>query len=284
MASRVNQVSGHLASRPGLLDGQVAIITGSGQGIGAAAAKIFAREGAKVIVSDIDSVKSNQVAQEIRESGLEAHSIPGDMLDQSFPDQLVKGAVEKYGRVNVLVNNAGFTYDGVIHKMSDEQWNVILECHNTAPFRMVRALSPYWRKKDGEFKSIVNVSSSSGMHGNAGQINYSTAKMGAVGMIKAISKEWGRFGVRANAVSFGFIKTRMTAERENGEMVKVNGQPIHVGIPAKAIKRDDAFFASIPLMRGAAPEEAANAMLILACPLASYVTGQVLEVTGGRDQ
>ena len=281
MAARAQQVSEHFSSKGGLLAGQVALITGSGQGIGAETARLFAREGAKIVVTDIDAKKSASVVEEIKQQGGDAVSIPGDIMDANFPKALVDGSVKHFGKLNIIVNNAGFTYDGVIHKMSDEQWNTMLVCHNTAPFRVVRAVAPYWRKQDGEPKSIVNVSSTSGLHGNAGQINYSTAKMGIVGFSKTVAKEWGQFGVRCNTIAFGYIQTRLTASKELGETIMVDGKPVAIGIPGKQNREDPARLAAIPMRRGGTPSDGARGVLMLASPLASYVSGHCLEVTGG---
>ncbi len=271
----------------GLLDGQVAIITGSGRGIGRATAMLFAEQGAKVVVSDRDAEPSDAVAKEITEAGGQAISVPGDITDPSFPDALAKAAVDAYGKLHVLVNNAGYTWDGVIHKMSDEQWQAMLDVHNTAPFRMIRAAAPYMRDaakaereagREPEPRCIVNVSSTSGTHGNAGQVNYSTAKMGVVGMTKTVAKEWGRFGIRCNAVVFGWIETRLTQPKEQGDTIEVGGQQVPIGIPGELL----AVFPMItPLGRAGRPEEAAAGILLMATPLAGYITGHTLEVTGG---
>ncbi|CRK22424.1 hypothetical protein BN1723_002862 [Verticillium longisporum] len=200
MSDRVAQLTAHLNYPKGLLAGQVAIITGSGQGIGAEAARLFANEGAKVIVSDIDAGKAKAVAESITKSGGQAISVPGDMLDAAYIDTLVKEAAAfGEGTIHHIVNNAGYTWDGVIHKMTDKQWDTIIALHSTAPFRLVRAAAPYFRVKDGANRSIINISSTSGVHGNAGQANYAMAKAGVTGLTKTIAKEWGpAFGVRAN--------------------------------------------------------------------------------------
>ncbi len=271
----------------GLLDGQVALITGAGRGIGAATATLFAREGAKVVVNDLNAEPAEAVVAAIREAGGEAIAVPGDVTAPDFPETIVRTAVETFGKLNILVNNAGFTWDGVIHKMTDEQWQTILDVHATAPFRLIRAAAPYMRDvakqelaegRTPEPRCIINVSSTSGLHGNAGQANYATAKMGIVGLTKTVAKEWGRFGIRCNAVAFGYIDTRLTQPKEKGETVEVAGRKIAIGIPEA---RRELIPMLIPLGRAGTPEEAAGAVLFLASPLASYVTGHVLEVTGG---
>jgi len=266
-----------------MLAGQVAIITGSGQGIGAETARLFAKEGARVTVTDIDAKKAEAVMREIISAGGKAISIPGDIMDSKFPEQLVEETVQKFGGLNIIVNNAGFTYDGVLHKMTDKQWETMLTVHNTAPFRVVRAAAKYFRQKDQKNKVIINVSSSSGLHGNAGQANYATAKMGIVGLTKTIAKEWGPlFGVRANTVAYGFIDTRLTRAKEEGESIKVGDQEVKLGIPGQAIGGAVKGLEDIPLRRPGSVTDAAGGILLLASPFASYISGHTLEVTGGR--
>jgi len=269
-----------------ILCDQVAIITGSGQGIGEATARLFAKEGAKVVVTDIDKAKSDRVTSEIVAEGYSATSFPGDVTDPNFPDKIVQHTIKAFGKINIIVNNAGYTWDGILHKMTDKQWNAILEVHNTAPFRLIRAAAPYMReqakveKEKGilEPRAIVNVSSTSGLHGNIGQANYSTAKMGIVGLTKTVAKEWGPFGIRCNAVAFGLIETRLTRPKSD-QFMEVDGNKILLGLPGE--RSISARLANIPLQREGTPDEAANAVLFLCSPLASYVNGHCLEVTGG---
>jgi 3-oxoacyl-[acyl-carrier protein] reductase len=284
---RVAQIGGHLNVPKGMLAGQVAIITGSGQGIGAEAARLFANEGAKVVVSDIDKAKSDGVANEINQKGGSATSIPGDVLDTKYLEELVKKAAEfGNGKIHIIVNNAGFTWDGVIHKTTDKQWDTIIALHNTAPFKLIRAAAPYFRVKDGEPRCIINISSTSGLHGNAGQANYSLAKAGVTGLSKTIAKEWGpQYGVRANTIAFGHILTRLTAAKEDGAFVTTpDGQKVALGIPkaASAASGRDQHL-DIPLRRPGTATEAASAILAVASPLFSYVNGQTISVTGGRN-
>ncbi|KAK8214447.1 hypothetical protein IWZ01DRAFT_499904 [Phyllosticta capitalensis] len=286
-AERLSQIAGHLNFPQGLLAGQVAIITGSGQGIGAEAARLFANEGAKVVVSDIDAKKAEDVAQSIKSNGGSAVAVPGDMLDSKYIDELVKKAAEfGEGKINIIVNNAGFTWDGVIHKTTDKQWDTIIALHNTAPFKLIRAAAPYFRVKDGAPRSIINISSTSGLHGNAGQANYALAKAGVTGLTKTIAKEWGpQFGVRANTIAFGHILTRLTAAKEDGAFVTTpDGQKVALGIPkAQGDSKAKAGFEDIPLRRPGSATEAARAILAVASPLFSYVSGQTISVTGGRN-
>ncbi|KAK1496711.1 short-chain dehydrogenase [Colletotrichum cuscutae] len=289
MSDRVAQIASHLNYPKGMLAGQVAIITGSGQGIGAEAARLFANEGAKVVVSDIDGQKAQQVADSITAAGGQAISVPGDMLSADYITTLVAKAAEfGGGKIHHIVNNAGYTWDGVIHKMTDKQWDTIIALHSTAPFRLVRAAAPYFRVKDGENRCVVNISSTSGVHGNAGQANYAMAKAGVTGLTKTIAKEWGpAFGVRANTVAFGFIKTRLTDAKEKGAFITgPDGEKIALGIPqaqkAAGAAEQDAH-ADIPLRRPGSPTEAASAVLAVVSPLFSYVSGQTIMVTGGRN-
>jgi len=286
MAERAAQIASHLNYPRGLLAGQVAIITGSGQGIGAEAARLFANEGAKVIVSDIDAAKAQAVADDIVKSGGKAISVPGDMLDAAYLKVLVQKAAEfGNGKIHIIVNNAGYTWDGVIHKMSDKQWDNIIALHNTAPFKLVREAAPYFRVTDGEPRSIINISSTSGVHGNAGQANYGLAKAGINGLTKVIAKEWGpKFGVRANSIAFGHILTRLTQAKEAGAFVTTpDGEKISLGIPGGSGALSQDAHADIPLRRPGTATEAASAILAAASPLFSYITGQVIMVTGGRN-
>jgi 3-oxoacyl-[acyl-carrier protein] reductase len=268
----------------GLLDGKAAIVTGSARGIGRATAELFVREGAKVLINDLDADVAEQAAGEI-DGETAVHA--GDLTKEGAADELVKAANEAFGAVDIVVNNAGYTWDGVAHKMSDEQFQAMLDIHTIVPFRVARALAPSWREaakaERGEgkevFRKIVNVSSTSGMMGNAGQVNYSAAKMGVVGITKTLAKEWGQFKINVNAVAFGFVETRLTAAKEAGEeMTSPSGEKIELGIPEQMRQMASAI---IPLGRPATPEEASGPVLFLCSPLANYMHGQVLNVTGG---
>lgn len=272
----------------GMLDGKVAIITGSGRGIGAAAAKLFAAEGAAVVVSDLDPVPANETAEEIKAKGGKVLVVPGDMTDPAFPDQLVSKTLDAFHGLDIIVNNAGYTWDAVIHKMTDKQWQAMLDIHVTAPFRLIRAASAFIRetaKKEAEqngranARKIINVSSVSGTQGNAGQANYSTAKAGITGLTKTLAKEWGQFNVQVNCVAYGWIETRLTAPKENAEKIERDGEEISIGIPGQMQQMGRLM---VPLGRPGTPEEAAGPMLFLASPLSNYVSGIVIEVHGGR--
>ena len=270
-----------------LLSGKVAIITGSARGIGRSAAELFAAHGASVVLSDIDAALTEQAASEIKAGHGEALAVPGDVTAPDFAQRLIKSTLDTYGRIDAIVNNAGYTWDGTIHKMSDEQWHAMLEVHLTAPFRIIRAAAEYLRetaKREKETqgraaaRKIVNVSSTTGTRGNAGQTNYAAGKAGIIGVTKTLAKEWGQFNVQVNAVAFGFIETRLTQAKETGERIARESADIALGIPQA--NREIAF-RLIPMGRGGTPEEAAGAVLFLCSSLSDYVSGQVLEVTGG---
>ena len=269
----------------GLLDGKAAIVTGSARGIGRATAELFINEGAKVLINDIDGDVAEQAASEI--AG-ETAVFAGDLTKPGVPDELVAKAIEAFGEVDIIVNNAGYTWDSVVHKMSDEQFQAMLDIHTIVPFRVTRAIAPHWREAakaeaaEGteRFRKIVNISSISGTMGNAGQVNYSAAKAGVVGFTKTLAKEWGQFKINCNAVAFGFIETRLTQAKEKGEKVSVgDGEEVALGIPEQMRAMASMI---IPLGRPAQPEEAAAPVLFLCSELSNYVHGQCLNVTGGQ--
>ncbi|EEP82510.1 conserved hypothetical protein [Uncinocarpus reesii 1704] len=288
---RLSQVSSHLNYPQGMLHGQVAIITGSGQGIGAEAARMFANEGAKVVVADLDNKKAEAVAKSINDASPgRAIAVAGDVTDSQYLKRVVQKAAEfGNGKIHIIVNNAGYTWDGVIHKLSDAQWEKMLAVHATAPFKLVQAAAPYFRVKDGEPRVIVNISSTSGIHGNAGQANYAVGKAGMVGLTKTIAKEWGpQFGVRANTIAFGFVLTRLTQAKEAGAFITTpEGEKVALGIPtsqlANKVGETTEQYVDIPLRRPASPTEAARSILGVVSPLFSYVNGQTIMVTGGRN-
>ena len=266
---------------------QVVVITGAGRGIGAAAARQFGELGARVVVNDLDHEPAAEVAAAIQAAGGQASPFAGDVTDPAFPDRLLRHAIDTYGKINVLVNNAGFTWDGMLHKMSDEQWQRVMDVHTTAPFRLIRAAAPYMRDEAKaelsaggpvEPRCVINVSSTSGLHGNVGQANYATGKMGIVGLTKTVAKEWGAFGVRVNTVAFGFVDTRLTQDKNKGASITIGEQEVALGIPGHIREMAKMI---IPLGRAATPEEAAGGIIMLASPYAAYVTGHTLEVTGG---
>ncbi len=269
-----------------MLEGKIAIITGAGRGIGAATAKLFARHGALVVIGDLDAGPLEETAQAIVAKGGQAITVPGDVTDPAYAERLVAAAVER-GGLDIIVANAGYTWDSMAHKMSDEQWDAMLNVHLTAPFRLARAAAPFIREaakreqaEHGQVKArkLIFVSSTSGTRGNVGQANYAAGKAGVTGLAKTLAKEWGAFNVQSNAVAFGLIDTRLTTAKEQGEVTERSGQQINLGIPAHLREMSKLL---IPLGRPGTVEEAAGPILFLASPLANYVSGQVIEVTGG---
>jgi 3-oxoacyl-[acyl-carrier protein] reductase len=269
-----------------LLQGKSIIITGSGRGIGRAAAELCAQHGGRIVVSDIDPAPAEETAQAIREGGGEAISVPGDVTAAAFPDKIVKAAIDAFGGLDVLVNNAGYTWDAMAHKMTDQQWDQVLAVHLTAPFRMARAASAFIREKAKQEKAeqgaakarkIINISSTSGTRGNPGQANYGAGKAGVVGLTKTLAKEWGTFNVQVNAIAYGRIETRLTQAKEKGETIERAGKEISLGIPEERLGN----LSYIPMGRGGTPDEAGGVIVFFASYLSNYVSGQVLEVTGG---
>jgi 3-oxoacyl-[acyl-carrier protein] reductase len=267
-----------------VLDGKVAIVTGSARGIGRATAELLAEHGAKVLVNDLDTDVAQQTASEI--SG-ETLVFGGDLTQPGVPDQLVQKVIDEWGRVDILVNNAGYTLDAPLHKLSDDWFQRMLDIHLVVPFRMCRAVAPHMRepakveREEGRevFRKIVNVSSVSGTMGNPGQANYSSGKAGVVGLTKTLAKEWGQFKVNVNAVAFGFIETRLTAAKDESNVTEIAGEKVQLGI-AEQLRSMGAMM--IPLGRPGTPREAAGGIFFLCSPWSDFVHGQVLNVTGGQ--
>jgi 3-oxoacyl-[acyl-carrier protein] reductase len=270
------------------LEGRVAIVTGSGRGIGRNIALRLARDGAAVVVNDLDEGPAHEAIAEIKGLGGRAVACVGDVTAKDFGERIVKTAVDAFGGCHIVVNNAGYTWDSVIQKMSDEQWYAILDVHLTAPFRILRAFQQYLRttvdeeRKKGTriVRKVVNISSTSGVNGNAGQANYSSGKAGIIGLTKALAKEWGRYDVTVNAVAFGYIQTRLTTPLQEGESgeIEVQGRKVKVGIQGGRLA---ALNQMIPLGRGGTPEEAAGSVYLFCSPDSDYVSGQCLVVNGG---
>ncbi|WP_137921349.1 SDR family NAD(P)-dependent oxidoreductase [Hydrogenophaga sp. 2FB] len=268
------------------LDGKVALVSGSGRGIGRAIALKLASEGARVVVNDLDAAPAEDVVAEIRAAGGDAVACVGSVTAPDFADRFVGTAVNTYKSLDIIVNNAGYTWDNVIQKMTDEQWYAMMDCHLTAPFRILRAAQPVIRnlaKADADagrrvVRKVVNVSSVAGLFGNSGQANYSAAKAGITGMTMTLAKEWGRMNVTVNCVAFGFIKTRLTAVTTDGATANIEGREIKVGVNPDLMA---ALERSIPLGHGGTPEEAAGSVYMLCIPESDYVSGQTLMCTGG---
>ena len=268
----------------GVLDGKAAIVTGSARGIGRATAELLAEQGASVVINDLDADVAEEAAGEI--DG-ETVTFAGDLTEDGVPDRLVERAVEAFGKLDIVVNNAGYTWDGPIHKMSDDQFGAMVDIHAAVPFRVLRAAAPHLRepaKREREegrevFRKVVNVTSISGVMGNAGQTNYSVGKAGVVGLTKTLAKEWGQFKINVNAVAFGFVETRLTQAKEEGQTIEREGQEIKLGIPEQLRAMASMM---IPLGRAGTPEEAAGGIFFLCSPWSNYVHGQVVNVTGGQ--
>jgi 3-oxoacyl-[acyl-carrier protein] reductase len=268
-----------------VLEGKAAIVTGSARGIGRATAELLCAHGARVLVNDLDADLAQQAASEIEG---DTAVFGGDLTQPGVCEALVETAVAELGQLDIVVNNAGYTWDGMAHKMSDEQFRAMLEIHTVVPFRVLRAAAPHLRepaKKELEegrevFRKVVNVTSISGTQGNVGQANYAAGKAALVGITKTLAREWGPLKVNVNAVAFGFVETRLTASSDNGgETFTLGDVEIPLGIPERNRERASTV---IPLGRGARPEEAAGAIFFLCSPWSNFVHGQVLTVNGGQ--
>ena len=270
------------------LDGKIALVTGAGRGIGRAIALKLASEGARVALNDLDEGPANAVADEIRAGGGQAMAMAGDVTSSAFADAFVKATVEQLGGLDIIVNNAGYSWDTVIQKTTDEQFDAMLDIHVKAPFRILRAAAEPIRamaKQEAEAgrpagRKVVNISSIGGLFGNAGQIGYAAGKTALIGLTKTLAKEWGRYNVTVNCVAFGFIQTRMTEAFADGKpnVHDVGGREIPMGVPpefAGSVSR------MIPLGRPGTPEDAANAVYLFCLPESDYISGEVVLASGG---
>ena len=270
---------------PFTLSGKTAIVTGGGRGIGRATVQRLVSAGANALVCDLDLDALQDTQASVRNSGQVA-IIRGDLMEPDLPQQIVNAALEAFGSIDIIVNCAGFSWDGVIQKTSDEQFLAMLNIHVLAPFRLLRAASTYLRetaKKEisaGQrvMRKSVNISSISGTDGNAGQAGYGAGKAGVIGLTKTLAKEWGRYNINVNAVGFGLIHTRMTQPLKPESKISVAGKDIPIGVQPAML---EAVTASSPLGRMGSPEEAAGAVLFFCSPLSDYVTGEVLTCSGG---
>ncbi|MBL8988241.1 MAG: SDR family oxidoreductase [Gemmatimonadetes bacterium] len=272
----------------GTLDGKVALVTGGGRGIGRALVDKLAAQGARVVVNDLDPGPTDEAVAAIRARGGQAIGCPGSVTDPDFGNRFVGLAMSTWGGIDIIVNNAGYTWDNVIQKMTDEQFDAMYDVHVKAPFRILRAAADPIRqlaKADQAagrevVRKVVNISSVAGLGGNAGQVNYSSAKAALVGMTKTLSREWGRYRVTVNCVAFGFIKTRLTQPLGSGPAkIDVQGKEIAVGIQPALIEAFETQM--IPMGRAGTPEEAANGVYLFCTPESDYISGQVVVVGGG---
>jgi 3-oxoacyl-[acyl-carrier protein] reductase len=267
------------------LAGRVALVTGAGRGIGRAIAEKLGAHGARLVLNDLDGDELAPLVDRLRAEGVDAVAVPGDVTAADAGERLVAAAVDGMGDLHIVVNNAGYTWDGVIGRMPDEQWEAMLAVHLTAPFRILRAAAPHFRARalaevDRPIhRKVVNISSAVGLGGNAGQVNYAAAKAGINGVTKTLAKEWGRYRVNVNSVAFGLIRTRLTEPvSTSGETIRVADRAITKVVTAEQIV---AIERTIALGRGAEPHEAAGAVYLLCLPEADYITGHVLVCTGG---
>lgn len=272
----------------GKLDGKVAVVTGSGRGIGAEIARKLAGDGAAVVVNDLDDGPAKETVAAIEAAGGRAVACAGNVTDDGFAERFVQTAVDAFGGLDVIVNNAGYTWDSVVQKMTDEQWDAILDVHLKAPFRILRAAQPVvsglvkQARAAGEpvpCRKVVNISSIAGLGGNAGQANYSAAKAGVTGLTRALAKEWGRYNVTVNTVAFGLITTRLTGAPAGGDgTIDVQGREIKVGVNPDLLSTMEQM---VPLGRAGTPAEAAGAVYLLCLPESDYVSAQTLVCGGG---
>ncbi|MGW8762926.1 SDR family NAD(P)-dependent oxidoreductase [Streptomyces sp. NPDC055815] len=265
----------------GALDGKVAVVSGSGRGIGREIALKLASEGARVVINDLDKEPAEETVADILAAGGEAVACVGSVSEEGFAERFVSAAVDSFGGLDIIVNNAGYTWDSVVQRMTDEQWDTILDVHLKASFRILRAAQPYIRANPTEYhRKVVNISSASGYFGNVGQANYAAAKAGMIGLTKALAKEWGRYKVNVNAVAFGYILTRMTeVTAADNATLEIDGREIKVGQnPDRAANATR----TIPLGRPGTAVEAAGAVYLFCTQESDYVSGQCLVVDGAR--
>ena len=270
------------------LTDKVAIVTGGGRGVGKATALMLARDGATVVVNDLDVDEATVVVHELISEGHDALACPGSVTEPSFPDRLIQTTLDVYGRIDILVNNAGYIWNGAMHNHSDEQWQAMLDVHVTAPFRILRSLSKWLREQAKKeiaesgkavCRKVVNVSSVSGTQGSATQIAYSSGKAAIVGLTKTLAKEWGRYNVTVNCVAFGHIETRLTQTYENEPpLIEVDGRKYKVGLTSD---QTESMRRTVALGRPGQPEDGAGAIYLFCIPESDFVTGEVLTCSGG---
>lgn len=270
------------------LKDQVAIVTGAGRGVGQATALMLAADGARVVVNDLDQAEAEATVAAIAAAGGQAIACAGDVTAADFPDQLIATTLDAWGTIDIIVNNAGYIWNGAMHNHSDEQWQAMLDMHATAPFRILRAFAPWLRATakaeqaangTARCRKVVNVSSVSGTTGAATQIAYSAGKAAVVGITKTLAKEWGRYNVTVNCVAFGHIETRLTAPYEEvPPSIEVAGREFRVGLSQAQI---EASRAMTPLGRNGQPADGAGAIYLFCIPESNFISGEVLTCAGG---
>jgi 3-oxoacyl-[acyl-carrier protein] reductase len=263
-----------------LLEDRVAVITGAGRGIGRACALTFVREGARVVINDVDEAPANEARDACDQLSKGASIVHlGSVAERVQTDALMQLAVDTYGKLDILVNNAGITRDRMAHLMPDEWWDLVIDVNLKGTFNCIRSAAPFIRdvaKRELEeqgrpryHRKIVNFYSTAAIRGNPGQVNYTAAKMGNVGITRTIAQEWGRYWINVNAVAPGFTNTRLTAPKQKGD---------ELGVPEE---QRQAMLQKIPLGRFGEPEDIANAVLFFSSPLSDFITGQSINVSGG---
>jgi 3-oxoacyl-[acyl-carrier protein] reductase len=265
------------------LDSKTALVTGAGRGIGRAIALQLSKAGACVVVNDLDPEPLAQTAALLGANGAQC---AGDLTDPAFPQELVDATLAQFGSLDIIVNNAGYTWDNVIQKMTDQQFQAMLDIHLVAPFRILRAASGFIReaakREAAEGKrvnrKVVNITSIAGTDGGPGQAGYSSGKAGVIGLTRTMAKEWGRYNVNVNVVGFGMIETRLTQALTENSKIEVKGQEIKIGVQPAVMEK---IVAACPLGRAGTAEEAANAVLFFCSPLSDFVTGELLMCSGG---
>ena len=266
------------------LDGRVALITGAARGIGRAIVLKLVSEGARVLANDLDADALAGLEADVRRAGGTCSVFPGDVTDETFGDRAVEACVERLGGLDILVNNAGYIWNSRIANHTDEQWYAMIDVHATGPFRLLRAAGRHFRRmadegRSGRARKVVNVSSVSGLFGEATQLSYSAAKSALVGMTRSLAKDWGRYNVTVNCVAFGFIETRLT-QAYQGEVpeIEVGERKVRVGLDAAQIELMKRL---IPLGRPGTPEEAAGAVYLFCLPESDFISGEVVVAAGG---
>ena len=271
----------------GKLDGKVALVTGAGRGIGEATARMLAADGARVAITDLDEQELEATAAAIRAADGQASPLAGDLTDPSFPTALVTSVVAAYGGIDIIVNNAGYIWNGAMHNHSDAQWQAMLDIHATAPFRVLQAwfawLRPVVKAEQAAgmvpCRKVVNISSVSGTRGAATQIAYSAGKAAVIGVTKTLAQEWGRYNVTVNCVAFGHIQTRLTQPYDDEPpRIRVGDGEYRVGLTRS---QADQAAQRASLGRSGEPADGAGAIYLFCIPESDYVTGEVLTCSGG---